>query len=174
MDNANADELPVEGINEEPRHKWNLRQLCGRNFSDQEEFKFSMNKCGLALNSIFGMVFMVEMQKKTTEIDELSLKKMMNFWDIRNRRFKDMSHAMELTELYILIRMDESNALETFALGHLHNSDKIKLAAFEVIKKEFPSEMKESKMEQFTSEQLKEIVDTLREMQEVQAEIERN
>jgi BTB/POZ domain len=50
----------------------------------------------------------------------------------------DVELLKQRTEKIILHNLTEDNALDIFGFAHLHNSDKIKRAAFEVIKKMFP------------------------------------
>lgn len=77
---------------------------------------------------------------------------------------------MTRAEKIISPQVDEANAIEIYGLGHHHNSNVLKHAAFKAIKEMFPeAKFKESLINK--PEALKKIVDLCRKMEEVQAEM---
>lgn len=67
----------------------------------------------------------------------------------------------ERTKSIILCNIDESNALEIFGAGHLHNSEEIKLEAFNVIRQLFPHKKLPDELMK-RPEDLKELVEAAR------------
>jgi hypothetical protein len=76
----------------------------------------------------------------------------------------------ERTQIVIVDGIDESNAIEDFGFGHQHNSEGIKHAAFEGIKKMFPeAKLPDSLIDK--PENLKNLIDIHRKLQKVQNEM---
>jgi BTB/POZ domain len=155
--------------------------------------EFRIHKIILAAqSSVFDAIFMNEMKEKQTgkmTIDDFSadvVEEMLKF--IYTGQLKNNSNAMDLfaiaskydvaklkdvCEKLILRNIDETNALEIFALGYLNTSDKMKRTAFRTIQQMFPNkELKETEMENIKPEELKELIDTYRELQEMQTKMD--
>jgi Leucine-rich repeat (LRR) protein len=78
---------------------------------------------------------------------------------------------IERTEKIIAENVNESNAMEVFNLGHLHNSDVMKRAAFRQIEKMFPERMLEYEL-LGKPEDLRQLIEIHRKAQKVNAELD--
>lgn len=142
--------------------------------------KFAVHKCVLGLQStVLAAAFKNDMKEKKTgtlTIEDFSadaVEGMLEFMytgelkeDIAMDLYAiagkyNVELLMEKTEKLVLHNINESNAIEVFGLGHLNNSDEMKRAAFEKIKKMIP-EMKINDSLMYKPEDLKEIVEAYR------------
>jgi BTB/POZ domain/Leucine rich repeat len=153
--------------------------------------EFAVHKNVLATqSSVFTAIFLNDMKEKQTrkmEIEDFAadvVEGMLKF--MYTGKLKDEKHAMDLfaiavkyevknlkrvTENLILHNLDESNALEVFGLGHLHNSDVLKRRGFAVIQSMFPGkDLPDSLMEK--PEELRELIEEARKFQEAQAKLQ--
>jgi BTB/POZ domain/Leucine rich repeat len=160
---------------------------------DGSSKEFAVHKIVLATQSdVFAAVLkndnMKEAQTGTMTIDDFSadtvegmlqfmytgqIKKLvaMDLYAIASRYH--VKNLKSRTEKIMLRNIDETNALEVFGLGHQYNSIKMKLAAFEEIKKMFPNTPLRDEL-MTKPENLKEIVNAGRERKKIVEEAEQN
>jgi Leucine-rich repeat (LRR) protein len=166
-----------------------------KNFSDfiivVESKEFAVHKIVLAAtSSVFTTIFLNDMKETQTgkmEIEDFTADVVEGMLkSMYTGEVQDEKHAMDLfaiaakyevknlkrvTEHQILRNLDASNALEVFGLGHLHNSNVLKRYGFAVIQSMFPEEdLPDSLMEK--PEELREIVEVVRKIEEAQAELQ--
>jgi BTB/POZ domain len=154
--------------------------------------EFAVHKNVLATQSpVLAAIFKNDMKEKKTGkmiIEDFSLDAVeVMLYFMYTGEIVDESNAMDLYAIaskyevtslkstahkLILRNLGESNAIEIFGLGHQHNSDRIKRAAFEVIKKMFPWKVLEDELME-DPKTLKKLIDAARKIQEGQAEIDK-
>lgn len=83
----------------------------------------------------------------------------------------DVSQLKSISEIIVLHNINELNAIEVFSLGNLYDSEKLKQAAFEAIKKMFPEKILQDSLMQ-NPEALKELVEARRDLDRKKQEAE--